>query len=397
MNITKIILGSGKEQSLRRFHPWVFSGAIKKILGQAAEGDLVSVYSNKDEYLGFGMYSTGSIAIRMLSFAPVDSLSSLIHERIHSAVKFRLAMGFNPASAETNAFRVVFGEGDGLPGLIADYYAGTIVLQCHAPGMWLNREIIASALKEVFGEHLEAIYDKSAESLPDDWSAKCTNGYLFGKASGSYSMEHGIKYFIDWKEGQKTGFFLDQRDSRRFILDHAAGKTILNTFCYSGGFSMAALKGQASLVVSVDSSRKAMELTSKNHQLNAFDDARHEMKCEDVFNFLEQEKRLFDIIILDPPAFAKHHHARHKAVMGYKRLNQLGMQRLKPGGLLLTYSCSQAVDRMLFTDTVRAAAIQSGRKARIVHYTTQPPDHSASFFHPEGEYLKGIVLSIDEG
>lgn len=393
MELPKIILGSGKDQSVRRFHPWIFSGAIKKIKGEAAEGDLVQVFSNHDELLGHGHFSGGSIAVRMIQFGNEAMKADFWKEKISKAVAFRKRIGLD-ITEKTNCFRLIFGEGDGLTGLIAAYSNGTVVLQCHSTGMYLSRKEIIEALKACMGSDLKGIYDKSAETLPDVMASE-GKGWLYGNSENNTATENGFQFLIDWEKGQKTGFFLDQRENRRILGEYAKGKSVLNTFCYTGGFSVYALGMGASRVVSLDSSQKAMDLTAKNVALNFGDDKRHENVCADTFDYLTQMEELFDIIILDPPAFAKHHHVKHKAVQGYKRLNQMAISKIKPGGLLFTFSCSQAVDKFLFFNTITSAAILAGRSVRPLALLGQPADHAPSLFHPEGEYLKGMLLMVD--
>lgn len=393
MEQTKVILGSGKDQSVRRFHPWIFSGAIKKIKGIVSEGELVSVYDNKDELLGFGHYADGSIAVRMIGFGAIQPGSDYLKERIERAWKYRIeTLGL--LRENLNVFRLVFAEGDFLPGLILDYYDGHVVMQCHSYGMYLEREKIATALKEVVGKPLKSIYDKSAETLHYK-EAEAVNTSVWGEGTGTIINENGFRFRVNWETGQKTGFFIDQRENRVALGKYCEGKTVLNTFCYSGGFSVYAMGHGATRVVSVDSSGKAMDLCRENIELNFPGDPRHEAICNDVFDFIEKSEELFDVIILDPPAFAKHIHVRHKAVQGYKRLNQTAIKKLKPGGVLLSFSCSQAVDRELFFNTVTAAAILCGRQTRFLEYLNQPADHGFSMFHPEGEYLKGIAIHVD--
>ena len=393
MEIPKVILGSGKDQSVRRFHPWIFSGAIKKIKGEAGEGDLVQVLSNHDEVLGYGHYSSGSIAVRVIQFGSQEWTEDLWMDKIKKAVEFRKSIGLLHQPG-TNCFRLIFGEGDGLPGLIADYYNGTVVMQCHSSGMYLSRNKITEALVAVLGNDLKGVYDKSAETLPDVINNQ-GNGWLYGNNEENVATENGFKFLIDWVKGQKTGFFLDQRENRKLLGELSKGKSVLNTFCYTGGFSVYAMGMGASRVVSLDSSQKAMDLTARNIALNFGDDPRHENVCADAFDYLTQLEEEFDIIILDPPAFAKHHHVKHKAVQGYKRLNQMALKKLKPGGLLFTFSCSQAVDKFLFFNTITSAAILSGRSVKPIAYLGQPADHPVSLFHPEGEYLKGMVVYVD--
>jgi len=389
----KVILSSGKDQSVRRFHPWVFSGAIKKILSEVEEGDIVEVYDNKDEFLGMGHTQLGSIAVRMFAFEKVEPGQEFWKEKIRSAYNFRKQLGLvdNP---NTNAYRLVFAEGDGLPGLIIDYYNGTAVIQTHSLGMHLIKAEIVEALKEIYGSSLKAVYDKSEETLPKKTELKISNGYLYGeKSSGNEITENGCKFFVDWEGGQKTGFFLDQRENRELLAKYSKGKEVLNTFCYTGGFSVYAGKAGATLVHSVDSSRKAIEMTEKNILLN--DIKGHESFAEDTFDYLDKKPKAYDVIVLDPPAFAKHRDAKHHAMMGYKRLNSEAIKQIKPGGILFTFSCSQVVDKSLFESTVMAAAIIAKRKVRVLHHLGQPPDHPVSIFHPEGSYLKGLVLQVE--
>jgi 23S rRNA (cytosine1962-C5)-methyltransferase len=393
MEQTKVILGSGKDQSVRRFHPWIFSGAIKKIKGIVAEGDLVSVYDNKDELLGFGHYAEGSIAVRMIGFGNREPDDHYISERIKKAWLYRTGQ-LGLLRADNNVFRLVFAEGDLLPGLILDYYDGHIVMQCHSYGMYLERERITEALKQALGTRLKSVYDKSAETLHYR-EAGAINSPMLGEDKGTIVTENEFRFSINWETGQKTGFFIDQRENRVALRKFCEGKSVLNTFCYSGGFSVYAMGSGAKRVVSVDSSGKAMDLCRENMNLNFPDDPRHAGLCTDVFDYLEQSEETFDIIILDPPAFAKHMNVRHKAVQGYKRLNQTAIRKLNPGGILLTFSCSQAVEKNLFFSTVTSAAILCGRQARFLEYLNQPADHGYSIFHPEGEYLKGIALHID--
>jgi 23S rRNA (cytosine1962-C5)-methyltransferase len=392
-NRSTVILGSGKDQSLRRFHPWIFSGAIKKIKGPVFDGDLVDVYSNHDEYLGTGHYQEGSIAVRMLSFSEGELGDDFWQKKIRNAVEFRRHTGLL-GRADTNVCRLVYAEGDGLPGLIIDYYNGTAVLQAHSIGMHREREAICAALRDVMGSELKTIYDKSAESLHRHENYPATNGYLFGESTGSTeALENGHLFQVDWESGQKTGFFIDQRDNRALVARYSAGRAVLNTFCYTGGFSVYAGKAGATLVHSVDASKKAIELTTRNMELNNL--SNHEAVAMDTFEFLKDKDNIYDLIILDPPAFAKHINVKHNAVMGYKRLNAEAIRKIKPGGIIFTFSCSQVVDRNLFASTVMAAAITTGRTVRILHHLTQPADHPVNIFHPEGEYLKGLVLHVE--
>lgn len=393
MTRTSIILSSGKDQSLKRFHPWVFSGAIKKIKGPVQEGDLVDVYSNKDEFLGTGHFSEGSIAVRIVSFRPGDIGPEFWQEKIRKAYAYRRNTGLTE-NPDTNVYRLIYAEGDGLPGLIVDYYNGIAVLQAHSPGMHKERMHIAQALKDVMGEKLTAVYDKSAESLHRNSQTEASNGYILGTGNGSGEViENGNRFHIDWETGQKTGFFVDQRDNRALLAKYSKGKKVCNTFCYTGGFSVYAGNAGATEVHSVDSSKKAIALTDKNMELNGL--TNHASFAMDTFDFLKDKEDIYDVIILDPPAFAKSMSAKHHAVMGYKRLNAEAISRIRPGGILFTFSCSQVVDRRLFSDTIMSAAIVAGRNVRVLHHLTQPPDHPVNIFHPEGEYLKGLVLYVE--
>jgi 23S rRNA (cytosine1962-C5)-methyltransferase len=390
----KIVLKSGKDEAVRRFHPWVFSGAIKKIYGEAEDCDLVEVFSNHDEYLGTGHYQNGSIAVRILSFEHVKDIKEILKSRISSAYNYRAEIGLadNP---EINVYRLVFAEGDGLPGLIIDWYNGTAVLQSHSIGMYHARRDITEALKELLGERLLAVYDKSEETLPKHSDIGAKNEYLFGEKGEGLVNENGCRFYVDWESGQKTGFYVDQRENRKMLKEFVKGKKVLNTFSYTGGFSISAIKAGAGIVHSVDSSAKAIDLLNRNLQLNGLDPAQHPSFCEDTMHYLEHCNEQYDVIILDPPAYAKHHDVRHNAVQGYKRLNVEAIKKIKSGGFLFTFSCSQVVDRNLFNSTVISAAIVTGRRVRIVHQLSQPPDHPVNAFHPEGQYLKGLVLYIE--
>jgi 23S rRNA (cytosine1962-C5)-methyltransferase len=385
---------------VRRFHPWIFSGAIKKIKNadgkgevEPEEGTVVDVFDNKDEYLGTGHYQVGSIAVRVFSFEKLDPDKAFWKGKIQKAYDYRKQLGLTD-NPQTNVYRLLFAEGDGMPGLIIDFYNGTAVIQTHSIGMHLAKGQIVEALREVYGERLQAVYDKSAETLPKQSKVKAENGYLFGSASTNEVLEYGNIFHIDWETGQKTGFFIDQRENRQLLAQYCKNKTVLNTFCYSGGFSIFALNAGAKEVHSVDSSKKAIELTDKNAALNN-STVPHQSFVSDTFDFLEHKENIYDIIVLDPPAFAKHRDARHHAVMGYKRLNAEALKKIRPGGILFTFSCSQVVNSDLFASTVMAAAIIAKRNVRIMHRLTQPPDHPVSAFHPEGEYLKGLVLFVE--
>jgi 23S rRNA (cytosine1962-C5)-methyltransferase len=395
--VARILLSKGKEQSLKRRHPWVFSGAIKKILAEEelAEGQVVEVCDAGGQFLGLGHYQPGgSIAVRIFSFVAVTPDYDFWKSKVQAAFAYRQVLGFGP-TGPSNVYRLIFAEGDGLPGLIVDVYGDTAVMQCHTIGMYLIRDQLAQALLEVGAPALRAVYDKSAETLPAKAAAQATNGYLRGEGTGSQVVrENGNQFLVDWVHGQKTGFFIDQRENRDLLAHYSPGKKVLNTFCYTGGFSIYSLNAGATLVHSVDSSKKAIELTDQNALLNGVAD-RHASFAVDTFSFLRDSEETYDIIILDPPAFAKHQNVRHNAVMGYKRLNMEAIKRIKPGGILFTFSCSQVVDKYLFNNTIMAAAIEAGRNIKVMHQLNQPADHPVSIFHPEGEYLKGLVLFVE--
>ncbi|HTB05420.1 MAG TPA: class I SAM-dependent rRNA methyltransferase [Bacteroidia bacterium] len=393
--ITKIILGTGKEQSPKRFHPWIFSGAIKRIDGVVNPGDIVEVYSSKDEFLGIGHYQGGSIAVRIFSFEKITPDAEFWRSKIEKAYLYRKAIGL-AENNNTNVYRLVFAEGDGLPGLVVDYYNGTAVLQAHSIGMYKERDYIVEALKAVYGSSLKAIYNKSSESLGNGEFAKgVKNGYLYGADAEKQVLENGNKIKVDWEEGQKTGFFIDQRENRKLVAQYAPGKKMLDCFCYAGGFSVYALRAGATEVHSVDSSKTAMKLTDQNIELNFGQGAKQSSHCVDAFDFLKDNQNQYDLMVVDPPAFAKHRDARHQAVMGYKRLNALAISGIRLGGFLFTFSCSQVVDKPLFYGAIMAAAIEAGRNVRIVQYLSQPADHPISIYHSEGEYLKGMLLFVE--
>jgi 23S rRNA (cytosine1962-C5)-methyltransferase len=392
MNISgKITLKKGKEHSIARFHPWVFSGAIQKTDGAVVDGNWVQVADYKGNILGYGHFQNGSITVRILTFSgslPGDTFWS---DRLAQAKQLRLTSGL--PSEITNSYRLVHAEGDGLPGLIVDIYADVAIIQAHSVGMHADRHSIANALSEVLGDQCKAIYYRSQSSLPGKDRALFPDEYLKGMGIVPHIIsEHGNKYFVDWEEGQKTGFFLDQRENRKLLGTFSLGKKVLNTFCYTGGFSIGALQGGAEFVHSVDASEKAVQLTRKNLELNGFNSAMNKCFAMDTFEFLKDKKDHYDVIVLDPPAFAKHREARHQAVKGYQRLNSEAMKAIRPGGIIFTFSCSQVVDRQLFYDTVVSAAIQANRNIKVLHHLSQPADHPVSIFHPEGEYLKGLVL-----
>lgn len=393
-NYSKIVLKSGKDQSLKRFHPWVFSGAIKKVYGNVSEGDLVNVYSNKEEFLGIGHYQIGSIAVRIVSFTNVVPDYNFWKTKIESAWNYRLSQGFLE-NGHTNVFRLIHAEGDGMPGLIIDFYNGTAVLQMHSVGMYMIREDIVKALQEVLGDKLKAVYDKSEKTLPEKANITPKDGYLFGKGGANEVLEYGLKFKVDWEEGQKTGFFIDQRENRLLVQQYAKNRDVLNMFCYTGGFSFYAMKGGAKLVHSVDASGKAIDLTRENVELNFENDSRHDAIVADGFEYLKDIRDKYDLIILDPPAFAKHRNTLPQALQGYKRINTRAFEQIRSGGILFTFSCSQVVSKDRFRETVFSAAAISGRNVRILHQLTQPTDHPVNIYHPEGEYLKGLVLYVE--
>ena len=389
MNYKAVILKRGKEESLRRFHPWVFSGAIQRADDGIEEGEKVRVLTENGDFIAVGHAQAGSIAVRVLSFSDVAIDDAFWEQRLRSALQMRVAIGHNAVSA----FRLVHGEGDNLPGLIIDCYGQTAVMQAHSIGMHLDRFDIARALVNVSEGKIAHIYYKSETTLP---FMEPTNGFLYGGTSENIATENGLRFRIDWLKGQKTGFFIDQRDNRLLLQHYAQGRSVLNMFCYTGGFSVYAMRGGAKLVHSVDSSAKAIELTRQNVELNFPGDARHEAFCEDAFKYLEsQPKGAYDLIVLDPPAFAKHRGALHNALKGYTRLNMKGFQAIRPGGILFTFSCSQVVTKDHFRNAVFTAAAQARRNVRILHQLHQPADHPINIYHPEGEYLKGLVLYVE--
>jgi 23S rRNA (cytosine1962-C5)-methyltransferase len=394
LKLASFFLKAGKEQSLKRFHPWVFSGAIDKADGKPQEGDLVNVFASNGEFLGLGHCQIGSIAIRILSFEPVEANVEFWKSKINKAWNLRKALNLTD-NMETNVFRLVHAEGDGLPGLVIDFYNGTAVIQTHTVGMFLVREMIVEALKEVLGNKLKAVYEKSEKSLPYKSEVSSENGSLFGEDDKTEVSEHGLRFRVDWVFGQKTGFFIDQRENRRLVQQFAKNCDVLNMFCYTGGFSFYAMKGGARSVHSVDSSAKAIELTNQNVELNFADDKRHKAIAADAFEFMRDIKDKYDLIILDPPAFAKHRGAVSQALQAYKRINTRAFEQIRSGGIVFTFSCSQVVSKEKFREAVFSAAAISGRNVRILHQLTQPADHPVSIYHPEGEYLKGLVLYVE--
>ncbi|MDP4206608.1 MAG: class I SAM-dependent rRNA methyltransferase, partial [Bacteroidota bacterium] len=389
-----VILKPGKEQSMLRFHPWVFSGAIKKIKGDVREGEIVEVFSHEKQFLGIGHYQIGSIAVRIFSFVPVQPDLEYWKSKLSSAFELRRRLGLT-ANPETNVYRLVHGEGDGLPGLVIDYYNGTAVLQMHSVGMYLIREQLTEALRAVMGDQLQAVYDKSDKTLPFKADLNPENGYLFGNSAPEIVQEYATRFRVDWEEGQKTGFFIDQRENRKLLGEYSKGRSVLNMFCYTGGFSFYAMKGGANLVHSVDASAKAIDLTRENVELNFPGDSRHEAFVADAFEYMRDIKDQYDLIILDPPAFAKHRDNLRQALQGYKRLNAKAFEQIKPGGIVFTFSCSQVVSREHFRNAVFSGAAIAKRNVRILHQLTQPADHPINIYHPEGEYLKGLVLYVE--
>ena len=403
MPAARIILKKGRDESLRRFHPWVFSGAVARLEGdEPAEGDVVSVYSAAGECLGCGHYQVGSITVRMLAFGTAALLPDFWEDRLQAALEARKAFGLH-GSAATNCYRLVHGEGDGLPGLIIDYYAGVCVVQAHSAGMFRSRERIAAALQKVYGGELLAVYDKSAATAPFKAGLELADGYLWrapalesgAAAMPEFVLENGHKFLVDWENGQKTGFFLDQRENRALVERYARGRRVLNLFCYTGGFSVYALSGGALGVESVDSSARAIGMTDRNVALFA-PDAPHTSHCCDALDFLHAAPEgQYDLMIVDPPAFAKHRGAVPNALRAYRRLNADAIAKVAPGGFVFTFSCSQAVDRQAFTLAVFSAAAETGRRVRILARLGQPADHAVNIYHPEGEYLKGLLLYVE--
>lgn len=393
-SITTLFLRRGKSESLKRFHPWVFSGAIAGANGKLNEGDVVRIVSNENELMGYGHYQIGSIAVRMLTFREEKIDHAFWVTRLSEALRLRKALQLT-GRADNNIYRLVHGEGDRLPGLVIDVYGKTAVMQAHSVGMHMSREQIADALIEASEGLIENVYYKSETTLPFKADLHQENGFLRGHDDGNVAVENGLKFHIDWLRGQKTGFFVDQRENRSLLEHYAKGRNVLNMFCYTGGFSVYAMRGGANLVHSVDSSAKAIDLTRANAEMNFPGDARHEAFAEDAFKFLEQAGSNYDLIVLDPPAFAKHKDALPRALKGYTRLNAIAFRKIKPGGIVFTFSCSQAVNKDQFRLAVFTAAAQSGRHVRILHQLHQPADHPINIYHPEGEYLKGLVLEVE--
>lgn len=389
----RIILKRGKEESLLRFHPWVFSGAIAR-MDNIEEGDLVTVYAHDGTLLGNGHYQVGSIAVRLLTFDDSEIGEQFFETRLNQALQVRQALGL--LRPDNNAFRLVHGEGDFLPGLVVDIYGSTAVMQAHSPGMHFSRNIIAGALTQLPNNLVKNVYYKSETTLPFKAQLDPQNEYIVGQYDTDVAIENGLKFHVDWLKGQKTGFFVDQRENRHFLEHYARGRKVLNMFCYTGGFSFSALRGGAELVHSVDSSAKAIALTNANVELNFPACGNHQAFAEDAFKYLDaMNKGDYDLVVLDPPAFAKHKSALRNALIGYRKLNAKAFEKIKSGGILFTFSCSQAVNKEQFRLAVFSAAAMSRRKVRILHQLTQPADHPVSIYHPEGEYLKGLVLYVE--
>jgi len=393
-NFPKIILKSGRERSLNRFHLWVFSGAIKKIEGKPDDGDVVEVYTNNLEFLATGHFQNGSIMVRIFSFEQTDASEEFWIQKFGKAISYRKKLGFfdNP---ETNVFRLIHGEGDGMPGLIADFYNGVIVIQAHSVGMFRMRQLFAKAFKTLLGDMIVAIYDKSDSTLNMAEKGEGNDNFLDGSIGFAQVLEYGNKFEIDFRDGQKTGFFVDQREHRRLLQNYCKDKTVANIFGYTGGFSVYAARGGATLTDTVDVSEKAIKLAEKNMNLNFEEQPQHRYFAEDAFAFLKETESKYDVIVLDPPAFAKHQQALDNALKAYRRINEAAIHKLNPGGILFTFSCSQVVSKDDFRKAIFSATANTGRNARIMHQLTQPADHPINIYHPEGEYLKGLVLFVE--
>lgn len=394
MEYKRIYLKRGKEESLKRFHPWVFSGAIHHADSGIAEGETVRVIGADNTFLAVGHYQVGTIAVRVLSFRDVEIDEAFWYARLKAAYEMRLSIGIagNPLN---NTYRLVHGEGDNMPGLVIDCYGDTAVMQAHSVGIHVCRKVIAEMLVKVMEGTIRNVFYKSETTLPYKAELGQENGFIIGGSNDNTAMENGLLFHVDWLRGQKTGFFVDQRENRSLLERYAKDKRVLNMFCYTGGFSFYAMRGGAQLVHSVDSSAKAIELTNANVELNFPGDERHKAFCDDAFKFLDNSDDIYDLIILDPPAFAKHRGALHNALKGYTRLNVKAFQRIRHGGILFTFSCSQVVTKDQFRQAVFTAAAMSGRKVRILHQLHQPADHPINIYHPEGEYLKGLVLYVE--
>ncbi|MBL4593414.1 MAG: class I SAM-dependent rRNA methyltransferase [Flavobacteriales bacterium] len=397
MELKSIVINKGKEQAIERKHPWIFSGAINRIIsdtgGAPENGELVEVVDYKNNFLALGYFSDGTIAVRIISFEQVEINQKFWNQKIQSAYNLREKLGLTNSSS-TNIYRLMHAEGDGVSGLIIDFYNGTAIIQAHSIGVYNVMDKISKALQNVYKEKLIAIYNKSAESISKQTNQEVENDYIYQNGEPNLiGLENDYQFNLDWINGQKTGFFLDQRESRKLIANYSKGKKVLNTFCYSGGFSVYALKAGATEVHSVDSSQKAIDLTDANIKLNKL--KKHKSFNSDTLDYLKENTIDYDVIILDPPAYAKNQKAKHNAVQGYKRLNQMALKQIKSGGILFTFSCSQVINRKLFYDTIVAAAIEVGRNIRVLHHLSQPADHPVNIYHPEGEYLKGLVLYVE--
>ena len=394
MSYKSVYIKKGKEESLKRFHPWVFSGAILRLDEGVEEGETVRVLTAQGDFIAVGHFQVGSIAVRVLSFDDVTIDDAFWRKRLAEAFSVRKAVGLVD-HGKNNVYRLVHGEGDNLPGLVIDCYAQTAVMQAHSVGMHVCRDSICKALVHVMGDLIAHVYYKSETTLPFKASLGQENGFLYGGSKDDIAMENGLLFHVDWMRGQKTGFFVDQRENRSLLERYAKDRSVLNMFCYTGGFSVYAMRGGARQVHSVDSSAKAIDLTNKNMALNFPDDPRHQAFCDDAFKYMDANDDKYDLIILDPPAFAKHRAALHNALKGYTRLNVKGFERIRHGGILFTFSCSQVVTKDQFRNAVFTAAAQAGRKVRILHQLHQPADHPINIYHPEGEYLKGLVLYVE--
>lgn len=395
-----IVLKKGKEDSLQRKHPWVFSGAIYNADETLQEGDVVRILTANGDFIAVGHWQIGSIAVRILSFVDEEINVEFYENRLSTALDVRKSIGLLRSEEQNgttvnNTFRLVHGEGDGLPGLVIDFYADTAVMQAHSVGMHCDRLMIAQALKRVMGDELLAVYYKSETTLPYKADLSQENGFILGNSTNDIAVENGLKFHIDWLKGQKTGFFVDQRDNRSLLEQYSKGRKVLNMFCYTGGFSVYSMRGGAELVHSVDSSAKAVELVNKNIELNFPNDTRHKAFAVDAFKYLDEMGEKYNLVILDPPAFAKHRDALKQALRGYTKLNARAMEKMPKGSILFTFSCSQAVNKDQFRTAIFAAAMQTGRNIRILHQLHQPADHPINIFHPEGEYLKGLVVYIE--
>ena len=396
---TQIYLRRGKEESLMRRHPWIFSGAIERIKSseeEIKEGEIVDVFTKQGEFIARGHYQIGSIAVRVLTFEQENINQQWWDKKIAVAYDVRRTLNLTD-NEQTTCYRLIHGEGDSLPGLVIDIYDKTAVVQCHSVGMYLSRLAIAEALRNTYGDKLTAIYDKSSQTVPFKAGLNAVDGYIWGHSEqkSHVVLENGQKFLVNWEEGQKTGFFLDQRYNRELVKHYSKGRTVLNTFCYTGGFSVYAAAGGAIEVCSVDASERAVKLADENMRLNFGDSIPHEAVAADAVEYIKQIGNKYDLIILDPPAFAKHHKVLGNAMQGYKRINARALSQIKSGGILFTFSCSQAVSKELFRTTVFSAAAIAGRKVRILHQLTQPADHPINIYHPEGEYLKGLVLYVE--